>query len=346
MSTQSFASAVFPLNIEFVWSSLRDFTFPQKLLCSIIQNVEMIEGNAFKVGSVRKISWKSGETRSSRLLELSDQFHTMKWEVINSSEVFSVISKLRCIRILETNYTLVEWISYYSSDVSPNLLNFDSNSFLLNLIEIRKNLMIGNIPILYHIHEAPSVRVIWVCSELGLPLEIREVSPSPSEKLTELPSSRGGLVTSFVDGSDSLLESGAVVQYLIEKYDTFNILNPKIGSQERVKFLKYFFFICSTMDHLLMASYKQIFVQNFADSEIVKENYQQWQIIAEELCNELRHGQYICGKRFTACDIMLGWTLHLCSLLGWLNQYEELKKYLQKLRRRPSYNRAFESTQL
>jgi hypothetical protein len=46
-------------------------------------------------------------------------------------------------------------------------------------------------------------RVIWLCSELGIPLDIREVSPTvPSLKLsksTELPISKGGLVTSFID---------------------------------------------------------------------------------------------------------------------------------------------------
>ncbi len=229
-------------------------------------------------------------------------------------------SKIKCYRITESNHTLVEWSCEYSSDVPSSLVLFQKKSFGENLIEIRSKILSGDIPILHHVHEAPSTRVIWLCRELGIPLEVREVNLQPSPKLsksTELPISKGGLVTSFSDKTHILYESGAIVTYLLEKHDPFHLYYPQqgmlrvsllsvtSGSPDRAKYLKYFFHVSSTIDHLLLSSYKKIFVENQPESDVVLENHDQWRSIAVELSKELATTQYIIGNRFTACDIMV-----------------------------------------
>jgi hypothetical protein len=81
MATRAQASAVFPLPIEKVWGELRDFTFPKKYISSV--EVCVIEDNksADSVGCVRSMKWKSGESRKDKLLELSDQYRKITWEV-------------------------------------------------------------------------------------------------------------------------------------------------------------------------------------------------------------------------------------------------------------------------
>lgn len=67
MATSTVSSAVFPLPIEIVWQALRDFTFPKKLLPSIVQDVVIEDGKSpFSIGSVRLMTWRSGETARQR----------------------------------------------------------------------------------------------------------------------------------------------------------------------------------------------------------------------------------------------------------------------------------------
>jgi hypothetical protein len=109
---------------------------------------------ATQVGVQRRMKFKSGEVRTHRLLEISDQFHTLRWELIESSqpsEVTAVISKIRCYRVSDNNSTLVEWSAEYSADASLDLVNYDQKSFLDNLVEMRNKMMGSRIAILYHV---------------------------------------------------------------------------------------------------------------------------------------------------------------------------------------------------
>eukprot|EP01118_Nematostelium_gracile_P019867 TRINITY_DN93_c0_g1_i1.p1 TRINITY_DN93_c0_g1~~TRINITY_DN93_c0_g1_i1.p1 ORF type:complete len:146 (+),score=31.59 TRINITY_DN93_c0_g1_i1:316-753(+) len=140
MSTRAFASAVFPLPVEKVWAEIRNFTFPAKLIPTI-ESCTM-EGNASPntVGAVRVLKWKTGETRKDQLLELSDQYRTITWELIEStpeSEHTASISSIKLYRISEHNHTLVEWSSDYSADVSNDFILFNQNAFLQNLKDMR-----------------------------------------------------------------------------------------------------------------------------------------------------------------------------------------------------------------
>jgi len=73
MSTQAKASTVISLPISEVWKSLRDFTFPEKLLKTHIESCTMENSSSsHEVGGLRTIKWKSGDIRTDRLLCLDD----------------------------------------------------------------------------------------------------------------------------------------------------------------------------------------------------------------------------------------------------------------------------------
>ena len=104
-----------------------------------------MEENAspFTVGAVRSIQWKTGEVRKDRLLELSDQYRKITWELIDSNhptEASAAITSIRLHRITEQNHTLVEWSCDYAADVSNDYVAFNQKAFLENLTEVRKNL--------------------------------------------------------------------------------------------------------------------------------------------------------------------------------------------------------------
>jgi len=278
----------------------------------------------------------------------------MRWELIESShehEVTAAVSKIKCSRISEQNHTLVEWSAEYSNDASSSFLAYEKRSFEENLVEIRSKLTGTQLPILYHVPEAPSTRVIWLCSELAIPIRIKEATPSPSPDLrrssSSVPVDKGGLITSFVEGETVIYESGAIVFYLLEKYDHLKRLSPPIGTIDRATFLKFFFHISSTLDNIVFDAYKYTYVidEEGINSELVVQNYKdQWdQHIVNEFLNIFKDQSFICGNIFSACDIMMGWTLFMANLLGWLDSYPILKAYLNRISKRSGFQKAFPS---
>jgi len=197
--------------------------------------------------------------------------------------------------------------------------------------------------ILYHLHQGPSTRIVWLAGELGIPLQVREVSPEQSQQ-SQRSLGKGGMVTTFIDENLHLLESGAILIYLLEKYDTNGTLTPPIGSKERAIFFKFLFYTSSTADHLIFNSYKEMFVVSSSESntELIRTNKTIWdEEVALELEKELQQKKYICGDNFNAADIMIGWTLFTASSLNWLEGHEILQRYLDLLSSRPAFQRSF-----
>eukprot|EP00003_Mantamonas_plastica_P012974 TRINITY_DN22953_c0_g1_i1.p1 TRINITY_DN22953_c0_g1~~TRINITY_DN22953_c0_g1_i1.p1 ORF type:complete len:152 (-),score=38.35 TRINITY_DN22953_c0_g1_i1:37-492(-) len=141
MSTRATASAIFPLPIDTVWAELRKFTFPGDLI-STVDTCTMEDGaGKTEVGAIRTLGWKeSGATRSQRLIELSDQHYRSSWELVAAEpvvEVSAVITTLSLYRVTETNETLVEWSSDFSSDVTNDFVQFEQAAYAENLSEMR-----------------------------------------------------------------------------------------------------------------------------------------------------------------------------------------------------------------
>ncbi|GAM24550.1 hypothetical protein SAMD00019534_077250 [Acytostelium subglobosum LB1] len=141
MSTRSVASSIIAAPTEKVWSVIRDFTFPSKVISTIESAVMDDNASPTSVGAVRTLKWKTGEIRKHRLLELSDISLTVVWEVIESNpptEVTATISSIRLHRISDTNQTLITWEGEFSSDVKNDVINFEQKSYQLNIQEIKK----------------------------------------------------------------------------------------------------------------------------------------------------------------------------------------------------------------
>jgi glutathione S-transferase len=347
MSTRAVASAVISLPIDRVWHVLRDFCAIKKLVHGII-SCELEDGKPQTVGVVRTMKWEGGEIRRHRLIEHSDIFHKITWELIESdppTETLGQISRVHCIRVTETNSTYVEWSGEFSSGTPIDFVLFEQRAYHRNLADIRLSLTKIPLPVLYHVHEGPSTRVAWVAAHLGIPIRVKIVTPKLDGSHSELSTEKGGVVTRFTDGDLLLLESGSTVMHLIEKHDICHNLNPfKKGSAERAKYLQWFFYSSSTVDHLLFEAYKQLFVvpEEQQNTTLLEELRVQWdsQIILE-LENAVVNSTYICGKLFTGADIMVGWSLYFAHSIGWLEGHPILESYLTRLRGISSFNKAF-----
>src|SRR5213075_2654785 len=86
---------------------------------------------------------------------------------------------------------------------------------------------------LYHSPRTRSVRVLWLLEQLGIPYELRTMAFTPETlkgpeyaKVNPL-----GKVPSIQDGTLTMFESGAIVEYLVERYGDGR-LAPPVGSPE------------------------------------------------------------------------------------------------------------------
>jgi len=347
VATSTAASIIVNLPIERVWVALRDFTAIQKHVRGIVE-CSLEEGQPQQVGVVRTMKWEGGEVRRHRLIEHSDTYHFITWELVEAdppTETLGHISRIQCLRVSETNSTFVEWSGEFSSGTPADFIQFEQRAYHKNLADIRASLTNSPLPLLYHIHEGPSTRVAWAAAHLGVPLRVKVVTPNANGQLSELSTDKGGLVTRYSQGDLLLLESGSTVMHLIESFDISHNLSPfKMGTPERAKYLQWFFYTSSTVDHLLFEAYKQLFVLSKEEQNApeLKEMKAEWDTqVVLELEHAVEKNLFICGKKFSGADIMVGWSVYFAHTIGWLDGHPILESYLQRLRGITSFYKAF-----
>ena len=113
--------------------------------------------------------------------------------------------------------------------------------------------------IVHHLNNSRSQRVLWLLEELGVPYEIKpyqrnaETMLAPPELRAVHPLGKSPVIS---DGGLTIAESGAIVEYLAEKYGGRNSspsLAPAIGTPERLRYTYWMHFAeGSAMPPLLM----------------------------------------------------------------------------------------------
>lgn len=345
MSTRANASIIINLPLDHVWRWLRDFTFPAKLIPGI-ESCVMEDGDTPQtLGAIRTTKWAHIGERKHRLIVHSDIDHVMTWELIESNppaETLAHISSLRCRRVTEGNSTFVEWSGEFSSGTSYDYIQYEQRAYHNNLNDIRTALTRHHPPTLYHVLEGPSTRVAIAAAYLGIPLQVKLITPDPSKIVG---ADKGGVLTKYVDGDLQLLESATTVMYLIEKYDHGRLLNPfKAGTPERAKYLQWFFYSSSTIDHLLFEAYTQLFVltDETRDADKISALKYSWNTqVAKELESGLSKSKFLCGDHFTGADIMCGYSVHFAHTIGWLDGHPLLLQYLGRLHGLAEFQKGF-----
>src|SRR5271165_3829143 len=93
--------------------------------------------------------------------------------------------------------------------------------------------------IVHHLNNSRSQRVLWLLEELGVPYEVARYERDPKTMLA--PSSLRavhplGKSPVITDGSAKLAESGAIVDYLVDRFGGGRLIPPP-GSPERLRYV-------------------------------------------------------------------------------------------------------------
>ena len=210
----------------------------------------------------------------------------------------------------------------------------------------------------HHLNNSRSQRVLWLLEELGVPYEIQKYQRdaktmlAPPELLKVHPLGKSPVIT---DDGTTVAESGAIIEYLLERYGAGR-LEPEKGTPERLRFTYWLHFAeGSAMAPLLMklvfdrieTSPMPFFARPIArgisrkvKTAMVEPNLKRHLDFME---GELASAPWFAGAEFSAADVQMSFALEAAAARGGLDAGRpRLTGWLARIHDRPAYRRALE----
>ncbi len=208
----------------------------------------------------------------------------------------------------------------------------------------------------HHLDNSRSQRVLWLLEELGLPYEIEHyqrdattmLAPDSLRKVHPL-----GKSPVITDGEVTVAESGAIIEYLVERYGKGRLV-PAPGTPERLRYTYWLHFAeGSAMSPLLMklvfdkvaSAPMPFFVRPIARgistkvlSSFVEPTLERQLDFMEA---ELARHAWFAGEAFSAADIQMSFPLEAAGQRAGLGAGRpHLTAFLKRIHARPAYRRA------
>jgi glutathione S-transferase len=210
--------------------------------------------------------------------------------------------------------------------------------------------------VVHHLNNSRSQRVLWLLEELGVPYEVTRYERdaktmlAPPSLLAIHPLGKSPVV---VDNGVTVAESGAIVEYRIDRYGGGRLI-PPAGTPERLRYTYWLHYAeGSAMPPLLL---KLVFdrVANAPSpwpiSAIARSIAGRVQnaFIAPQLKRHLDYMEaelttysWFAGEEFTAADIQMSFPLEAAASRAGLNAGRpRLMGFLERIHARDAYKRA------
>ena len=199
--------------------------------------------------------------------------------------------------------------------------------------------------------EGRGFRVIWLLEEMGLPYKLRSVDllagvENDPEFLSINP---GGFIPALVDGDVTMVESIAIMEYLLARYgDQSKSQTPLAPAPHDPAFALYQQFL-----HLgeagLGANIQVVVVSGFVAPQSERDNWgarwalDQFNSRTKLVKRQLARAPYMAGETFTAADISVSYTLSLAIRRGGIVLDATEKAYMARVTSRDAYSRALDA---
>lgn len=212
--------------------------------------------------------------------------------------------------------------------------------------------------IVHHLNNSRSQRVLWLLEELGVAYEVKRYERN-AETMLAPPALRAvhplGKSPVITDGDLTVAESGAIVEYLAERYGNGRLV-PAAGTPDRLRYTYWLHYAeGSAMPPLLLklvfdrveAAPMPFFVRPVARTIAgrAKGSFIEPQIKLhlDFMEGELGKSTWFAGNDFTAADVQMSFPLEAADARGGLNaRWPRLTKFLERVHARPAYQRALE----
>jgi glutathione S-transferase len=196
---------------------------------------------------------------------------------------------------------------------------------------------------LYHCNAARSFRPLWMLEELGLAYDLKML-PFPPRVFAKdyLAINPLGTIPYMIDGETRMSESSGICHYLGTRYGptplVVNVGEPAYGA-----FLNWMYFSDATLTfpQTLVLRYTQLEPEERRNPQVATD-YAKWflgRLRAVEAATG--NADTLCGDRFTAADISVGYALRLAENIGLAKDFgPNVAAYWQRLQARDGFKRA------
>jgi len=210
--------------------------------------------------------------------------------------------------------------------------------------------------VVHHLNNSRSQRILWLLEELGVEYDIKKYQRDPKTMLApaELkavhPLGKSPVIT---DDVNVVAESGAIVEYLVERYGQGKFI-PPAGTPDKLRYSHILHYAEGTgMPPLLMklvfdrieTERMPFFVKPIAKGIAAKVKKMFIMPNIENnlafLEGELNKSTWFAGEEFTAADVQISFVLEAAASRGGLDaRYPKLMAWLARIHARPAYQRA------
>lgn len=196
------------------------------------------------------------------------------------------------------------------------------------------------------LHFAPNSRagrIVWLLEELALPYELNEMAFHPKDLKSDEHRARHplGRVPVLEDGDVTIYESGAIVEYVLERHRNGG-LKPAVETPEWPAYQQWFHY-CEGM---VMPPVNTIVVQTVLLPPERRDETalgQAQRLLSKALGpveDALAGKDYLIGD-FSGADIMLGHACFMANRLGCVSdEMPNLKGYVARIAARPAFDKA------
>jgi glutathione S-transferase len=212
--------------------------------------------------------------------------------------------------------------------------------------------------VVHHLNNSRSQRVLWLLEELGVPYEVKRYQRdaktmlAPPELRAVHPLGKSPVIE---DAGQTLAESGAIVEYLAERYGEGR-LAPAAGTPARLRYRYWMHFAEGTAQPPLLMKLifdrvekapMPFFVRPVARAiaRRAKAGYVQPNIERnlDFMEGELAQREWFAGDAFSAADVQMSFPLEAARARGGLDERRpRLMDFLARIHARPAYRRAIE----
>jgi glutathione S-transferase len=210
----------------------------------------------------------------------------------------------------------------------------------------------------HHLNNSRSQRVLWLLEELGLPYEIEqyqrdaETMLAPPSLLKVHPLGKSPVLT---DGEITVAESGAIVEYLVERYGNGR-LSPAAGTPERRRYTYWMHFaegsampplllklIFDRIPTLKMPFFAKPIARGISSKVLERMVLPNLKRQLDFMEDELSRSTWFAGSEFSAADIQMSFPLEAAAQRAGLDAGRpHLMAFLKRIHERPAYKKALE----
>ncbi|MEM1349292.1 MAG: glutathione S-transferase [Myxococcota bacterium] len=209
----------------------------------------------------------------------------------------------------------------------------------------------------HHLNNSRSQRILWLLEELGVEYDITFYERNPKTKLAPKalrevhPLGKSPVLT---DGGVTVAESGAIIEYVLDTYDSEGAFRPERGTSEWREYTYWLHYVEGSA--MLYFVLKVIFAELVRQSPLVakpvtkpiaalfeksflgpelKKHTQFWE-------QSLQGKAFVVGDAFSGADIQMSFALEGAEAAGLMVDLPLSAALLERYRARDAYQRALE----